>query len=74
MAPYWSCPTTLELRSDLISLCLINDCMGWTVPFATATAKSLALDVLLRPDMSILTTAQVSICQCTGKGGQRRGR
>ena len=60
-AQYWSIATTVELRADVVSVCVINDCMGWTVPFATATVKALAIDCVLSPDGAIHTTAQASM-------------
>ena len=56
--------TKVEVRIDVLSLCMINDCMGWTVPFATLTAKNSVLDFQVRPDESATlktgTTVDVS--------------
>ena len=44
--------TKVDVRVDVMSVCLINDCMGWTVPFATLTAKNTSLEFSVRPDES----------------------
>ncbi len=42
----------VHVQCEILTVCLINDCMGWTVPFATASAKGLAVEAEYKTDLS----------------------
>ena len=61
-APTLAVPGTskLEVRLEVASLCLVNDCMGSTAPFATLTLKNASMDVTWDTDQSYSLTSQVT--------------
>ncbi len=51
----------MHVQCEILTVCLINDCMGWTVPFATASAKGLCLESETRNDQSSTLNASVTL-------------
>ncbi|KAJ1477082.1 hypothetical protein T484DRAFT_3047618 [Baffinella frigidus] len=51
----------LQVRLDVATLCLVNDCMGSTAPFATLTLKGASVDVTSHPDQSMAIAASVTL-------------
>ena len=53
--------TKLVLHVHSGSLSIINDCMGWTVPFLTLYAKNASLDFAVKPDQSAVLKCAVTV-------------
>jgi len=53
--------TKVDVRIDIMSFCMINDCMGWTVPFATFCAKNSLFSFEVRPDESASLNCQTTL-------------
>lgn len=51
----------VDLQVDSVTVCLINDCLGGTVPFGTVTVKDAGMSLVARSDLSSTLKCQATV-------------